>query len=154
MILSGTNIISAPTVAGVVRISTKQYNPLIATKPPLLWDFNNSTNLLDLRYISVALGRILELFELLLLCFSNHLWDTRCNGNFCKFHCNVFRQGSSTLSVFLKPEKQVENFKWLLSNRRVSLEWFCLYPLQIAPLEMECLTPSPDLDNVLCCNYE
>lgn len=94
--LSGTNIISTPTVAGVARISAKQYNPLVATKHPLLWDFNNSTNLLDLRYISVALGRILELFELPFLCFSNHGRDTRCHGNFCKFHCNVFRQESST----------------------------------------------------------
>lgn len=106
MTLCGTNIISVTTVARIARISTKQYNPLVATKHPLLWDlFNNSTNLLDLRYVSVALGRILELFELLLLCFSNHLRDTRCHRNFCKFHCNVFRQESWALSVFLKPEK-------------------------------------------------
>lgn len=134
MTLSGTNIISATTVAAVARIFTKQYNPLVATKRPLLWDlFNTPTNLLDLRYISVALGKILELFELLLLCFSNH---TRCHRNFCKFHCNVFRQESSALSVFLKPEKQLLNFQQLLSDWRVSLEWFCLYRLLGASLQM------------------
>lgn len=105
--LSGTNIISAKTAAaGIVWISTKQYNPLVATKHPLLWDlFNYSPNLLDLRYVSVAFGRILELFELLLLCFSNHLRNTVTETS--EFHCNVLRQESSELSVFLKPEKQV-----------------------------------------------
>lgn len=154
--LSGTNIILLKTAARMARISAKHHNPLVATKHPLLWDlFNNSTNLLDLTYISVALGRILEVFELLLLCFWNHLRDIRCHGNFCDFHCNVFRQESSALSVFMKAEKHA----WIFHVTWKSLSGAVLliscagwaWPTEMEPISPQTTRqtrPSPNLDSV------